>query len=65
MSIKREETGKYFLDLSKIIFATTVLANISEIEKFYSFMIFLSGCIATIMLFKIGQSYLSTEENGE
>lgn len=65
MNIKREETGKYFFDLSKIIFATSVLANISTLDKFYSLLIFLVGFIGTVLFFKIGQSYLSTEENGE
>ena len=56
-----EETGKYFLDVSKLIFGGVILAGVMNLEM-DKFVLFLTGgasvlgsAIFGIILFKIGK----------
>lgn len=56
-----EETGKYFLDVSKLIFGGVILAGVMNLEM-DKFVLFLAGgasvlgsAIFGIILFKIGK----------
>jgi hypothetical protein len=50
----RKELGKYFLDISKLVFGGSVLASIMKIEDASIVWIFVLGSIATIIFAIIG-----------
>lgn len=50
----KEELGKYFLDISKLVFAGSVIAGILEIEDISKIWILISGLIATTIAATLG-----------
>ena len=50
----REEMGKYFVDISKLVFGGVVLSAVFDIQEFSKFLIILSGIVATLVFAAIG-----------
>ncbi|MBI4645754.1 MAG: hypothetical protein HY738_03915 [Bacteroidia bacterium] len=58
----RKELGKYFIDISKLIFAGVVLSTILKVEDFSKIIILLVGLIITIILATIGFIFLKNNK---
>ena len=50
----KKEVGKYFIDISKLVFGGVVLSTILKIEDFSKVKIFAAGILATIILAIVG-----------
>lgn len=50
----RKELGKYFIDISKLVFGGVVLSAIFDIQDFPKLLVILSGFIATLIFAVIG-----------
>ena len=59
----RKEVGKYFIDISKLVFGGVVLSTILKIEDFSKIKIFISGMAATIVIATIGFIIFSKDKN--
>ena len=59
--IRRETFGKFILDLGKIIFASTVVAQFFP-EKALSAIILIFGILATVIAVILGLSIIPEEE---
>lgn len=55
---QKEEFGKFYFDLAKLVFAGVVLFNISEINNPIKFISLLSGIISIVLFVFIGNKYL-------
>ena len=50
----KKELGKYFLDISKLVFAGVVLGNIFSGAEFSRLFVLITGMIATLTFALIG-----------
>jgi len=50
----RKELGKYFIDISKLVFAGAVLASVIKIEDIPKLIILLAGTLVTIIFAAAG-----------
>lgn len=55
----RKEIGKYFLDISKLVFGGVVLATILKIEDVPRFWVLVVGSIVTLISAYIGFQFLN------
>ena len=58
----RKELGKYFLDVSKLIFGGVVLATILKLENINRALVLGLGLFATLIFAKIGFNYLKKKK---
>jgi hypothetical protein len=54
MNELRKEVGKYFLDISKLVFAGLVLASVLKIEDINKIWILIAGSLVTLIFAIIG-----------
>ena len=59
MNELRKETGKYFLDISKLVFGGAVLASILKIEDIDKIWILIIGTLVTLLFATAGLIFIS------
>lgn len=61
----RKEVGKYFVDVSKLLFGGVVLSSILKIQGLSNFVVIIAGATAVIILALFGFYVLSIKDKNK
>jgi hypothetical protein len=61
---RREEIGKYLIDLSKVVFAVFVVDNVLNNRIVENEIVFIIGILVSFCSFFIGLKFIPKEEEG-
>lgn len=53
-AVALEETGKFLIDIAKLVFGGVILAGIMEYENLNSWLLFTIGSICVVVFFVVG-----------